>query len=555
MDFAEEEDFGGYYNPAPGFGGYQAYGGSGQQLGGGAMDPNDIKVADPSLPQNLQVAPPELQRLVQEETANYRQLERTNPKRLVYGDARIYPVQFVMASVFCRTGGGTSTAVFAKKGFGKTLFAYEIARQIADRGENCLIAVPTQTLSTWWNQGEDFDLLTKSAQGGVSEKGKRRTAPTTFFVYDVSMAADHVSYLDLATPYDLQNRKGLVIIAKDRSLLAGYRGVVGEGERKEDGTLSAGAMDIFVKRGGPLTIIVDEGHMDKKYVDQIKETYARGKGGPLWVERVVYMSGSDVSKLEVNYTMKTNLIGRLPFAKWIFYESPTPYFDPRSREWYDMLYPIFAQLNRIAVSATDDNFLAMEQSGLFAGYDVMKAVTGKTAEGRFAGTKGRNQQLKKVAHLTTRQGKGLNLLGDGMVIMNVNELSIDSLIQLASRLLRPNNPNREVYIFAFSAKGARAVHYKAYYASAFTYHGWEMGYDKEANSQAVAKALVLIKALGKDTSLLSTADKCVVLANYLNWEMTDEEKFKYVLEWHTKHAALLGEGTVLDEERIRAYTI
>jgi len=505
-----------------------------------------IESADPRDPRNLQVSPG-LEAFV-EEAANeyYWCLNEVNTRGPSYqqaynaiylNDNIIWPIQYVMAGVFVRFLG--LMTVFAKKGFGKTILALQAARMVAARGENCLIAIPTSTIANWWNQTTETGLMTNKAQTTATKVRGTVTQGTNFFMFDPKTAKDHMEYLEAATPQQLQARPSLVIIAKDRSLLA---------ERDSQGNIAGGhlgAVEVLEKRGGLLSVIVDEGHMDKHYVSDMNERYT--KGGNLQIVREMLMSGSKIDKIDSGAWMKTSLIGKLPTAKWLFYKSPTPFVSASSQEWYELLGPLFRQLPKVVVSATKDTYSAMRQLSVFAG---AKEITGsgKTLETSFA-----KPNTRTILHLTTKQGKGLNLNGDAMMLMDLDELSIDSVIQAASRLLRPNNKRSTVYIIAFY--NTREQHHKAYYASAFTYHGWELGYDKDATAQMVAKALVLIRAMGQDISLISTADKCVAMANYLTMEMKGKERLDYILAWHTLHTAALPEETsVLTPQFIGAYT-
>lgn len=528
-----------------------------------------IETADPRLARNLEVSNREtLLPIIEAATDQYIDLSHRNPEALDFNGITIFPIQYVMASLFCTVQGAMLAQ--AKKGFGKTLFALQVAKFVAENEGNCLIAVPPGTLSNWWDQCSEIGFVTNHVERTITTKKRITTEATQFYFYDPTMAKEHREFLDSADGRKLDEKGFLVIIAKDRSLTSGVKGVDDPRRNIYNRKETPGAIDVFVKRGGPLTVIVDEGHMDKKYIEEIIKLYGPDGIGPtapgrpkLVIDRIVYMSGSNMAigpsltlKSLPTYWMKTNLIARVPTAKWIFVETPSDSFDARDDRWVQAVRPYLQSGHKIVVSSTTATFESLLHYGLIKqraahskhGTIVIKGATNKTTQSKYNDPN--NTDI--VLHMTSKQGKGLNLNGELILLLD-NELGIDSMIQTASRLIRPGNRRETIYVIAFYH--TRAQYYKAYYASAFTYHGWELGYDAEANVQMVAKAVVLIRAMGMDIPDASTADRCVALANYMSMNMKGEQLYNYIVRWHELHTHLLNEKSLLNEEMIGAYTV
>ena len=466
-----------------------------------------------------------------------------------YGSTTIYPFQYAVAGTFARSQG--ITKLFMEKATGKTITAFEAAMQSVKDGGVCLIAVPEQALPTWRGQGYESGLLDKDIS-----KNK-------IFIFN---PADKVQYAYLTSPGNraiLQRRAritGLILVAKDSSVVA-------------KGSAYPGAMTILsaVGKDLPLTIIVDEGHTPKRQVDIV---IGKGVVGKLSVPpssddlgkiphgmniiRVLYMAGS-VIRLATDHSIHCYLKPRTPIAKWVIEALPE---DPNEAEILkkQMYRDIFAQYRHVIVSSEEDEWIsikelvpASDRNSKRRNHNTYNIIGPGVSnpEAAFA-----DDSSKTVYHLSTKKGKGLNLLADVLVIDSTAHRQIDSLIQLSGRPLRPNNMREEVMIIVFTRK--QDEYYKAYYASAFSYNAWTMGYDETANAQFVSKALVGTRLLGRLPSDLGSVDRCTVLANYVGMEVSNEDDTPgmsrvdrltvYMRRWRQENLAKLGETTIFSNE-------
>ena len=490
---------------------------------------DDLATADPRNPDVLETDVG-LEPFIAPAMQEYERLKARDPNKIKIGGKMLYPIQYVMASVFVKSTG--ITRLFANTSLGKTLLAFEAAKQIQDAGGNCLIQVPSGTINTWWAQGKEEKLINPKPE------------LTKFFLYDPQKGKKHVEYLEKNID-TIPRDKGIVIIAKDASV---YK------PPKKGGLPSPGpqAINLFLRRGGPLSIIVDEGHMKKESLIGMNKLYLDKAGSKIKIVRELLMSGSEIplgvmrdllipgtrvssfDDLPSHHYMSTPLVGNIPLAKWNIIDLSGDATGYGGDAWKDNMKDIFARHKRIIVSSQNVEFYKIQQDIIPP--DFVTVPSGVGSEKKFA------TEPKAVIHLTTVQGKGLNLLGDAMIIASVEGLSIDSLMQLSRRPLRSNNPTDVVTIYVFIY--TQQEYYKAYYASAFSYIGWSFGYDTEANPQLVSKALVLPRVLGADVDKLGTVDRCTVLANYMDMDMSEGEKRVLIYEWRDRQLAELGEETI-----------
>lgn len=504
----------------------------------GSPDIN-LALADPLSKKVLAVSPG-LQRLLEGSVKEYEELKSRGsaPK---YGGNPIFPFQFAVAGTFAYSKGVTK--LFMEKGVGKTIMAFEAASQITARGGLCLIAVPQQTLKTWRGQGLEAKLIDKDPK------------KTRFFIFDPA-EKQHFEYLtnreNRAVLQQQARTTGLVIIAKDQSTMIKKGGF-------------PGAMGIFamVGAGQPLSIIVDEGHTPKRQVDLIKAGFSED-GDPnkaqrhgLTIARILYMSGSK-TKMAADHWIDCYLKARAPIARWHIELLP-PVVNAEEL-WEKRLSEIFRDNRHVIVSSDEGEWINIKE--LIPNQETSRAKgrAGKdhyivlgpgkaNPEREFA-----DDSTRTAYHLTTRQGKGMNLLADAMIINSVEGLTIDSLIQLSYRPLRPNNPYAEVNIYVFVRN--QSEYYKAYYASAFSYNGWELGYDDQANPQFVSKAVVLPRTLGYLPDELGTVDRVTVMANYIGLEVAGpdsdpnassrERLIAYMHNWRAIHLVKLNERTIFE---------
>lgn len=493
---------------------------------------NTLAAADPLSLEVLEVSAG-LQSLLVASVEEYKSLGTNVPK---YGGSPIYPFQYAIANIFARST--RVSTLFMEKGVGKTIMAFEAAKQITAKKGLCLIAVPTQTRATWWGQGVEAGLI-----------DLKDPKNSKFLLFEPEQK-EHFAYLtDPGNTAELKKRAnttGLVIIAKDLSVV--------------DKSKIGGAMGILSSVGAdlPLSIIVDEGHTPKRQVDLVRLGFADEDSKTLHgleIVRVLYMSGSKITKIKPNHTMVCYLIARAPVAKWHILVLPKEGTLPERNR---ILRNIFRDSRHVIVSSGDGEWADIKEL-------IPNKVTARSNLGRDdyfivgPGRQGKealfaNDESKTAYHLTPVQGKGMNLLGDALVINSVDHFIIDSLIQLSYRPLRPNNPYDTVNVYVFVRD--LEEYYKAYYASAFSYNKWTQGYDYQANPQFVAKSLVLPRVMGYYPDELGTVDRCTIMANYIGMQVSSPGDLetdgpldrikRYMTQWRAKHLAELREETIFE---------
>lgn len=480
-------------------------------------------------------------------------------------DYRIYPAQYVAANVFMSTEG--VTALQARMGSGKTLMA--AAAALLDY--RVIIIAPDSTIltSVWITECEEYGLYNTDPElsifhtvAGKVDKQGNRIPPSTS---GSSVMAAHMRYLN-KKKFSADDR--VVLLCKNKSVheaLHVMLNVVGMGDRK-------------------LTVIVDEGHKPiKELVKLVQPLFRKGI-----LQRELLMSGSKVNTKHIGFDkaardtgydegytidhrMIINYTPPIPKAIWHFHQASTAKYNQNPEEWnkiiadiVDDAYGDYGQKPHHAVLVgTEEEYSGITgvprtvsgvsaraykiEGGPFGGKTSYAMSNAKTKLDQF----GRDRDA--VLFLNKKKIEGMNITaGDSMIILNAGENNINSIQQLAARILRPKNPNKTVHIHCVN--GSDRETYKCIYAKAFAYPGWELDFAKDANVGMIGKGIALARTFGTELKDINDVDMCILLADFFELREASEVGPQEMIAWWKEFTPTEKLPTILDEAIITAIT-
>jgi hypothetical protein len=415
--------------------------------------------------------------------------EKAPNKRIKYGSIFSYPIQETVAETFLDTKGITSLQ--APTGYGKTLQAYIIA----NKTKRCLIIVPSATLKNVWEP------LGKS-YGFINDDPEK----TNFFIYDPSVMKRHKEYLDSKISFG--SKEKLIIICKDSSI---------ETKTSKVG-LVTGAIDIIKKFGligNEFTVIVDEAHMKK--LDVINAIQPLFFSKLLPITRELLMSGSEINlkengfssaKIHGKYNIDHSIIVRetneMPLEKWEFIKIKSKAL----KYLEDIILECVSKHNKLAISWEDQYFQDVKSiiSSKYTDREI-RVIGGATkALEKF------NKDTKGVIYYNYRKSTGLNIQAGALLVISPGSMRTENLIQTTRRVIRHDNPNRNIKIYMLCVDMEEYL--RSYYAYGTSHAKWLFGRDADVNSSMVYKSIGIIRALGENPDTVERSDACIILSNY-----------------------------------------
>ncbi|CAH6420759.1 Hypothetical protein POVR2_LOCUS250 [uncultured virus] len=452
-------------------------------------------------PRDITELSPELKTIFDAQAEKYTKIKRTDPEQLQYGTQDIWAVQYAVANTFVRTKGVTT--FYAAPGFGKTLTGIAISQ--SSLVEVCLILVPNSVLSQWINAAKAYGLY-----------DVRKPEDSPILVYSTKTASSHRAYLG-SSVQTLKKRETLVVIAPHINIPEVMRSVF--------------TKEIIGDR--EFTVIIDEAHkVIRDMGPWIQTQVASGL-----ITRELLMSGSILTEnilkknnvTRVDHTIAVTKTNDMPLDIWNIKLMDTTSYIHDDMEWTDEVKKIAKQSTSVVIVCELDARAIFLESDIFGRKNIYEYKGQMNTLNKF------NEDDDAVLFLSKMQTTGLNINAEFMIILNPGEATTEMLVQLSKRIIRPDNPFREVYLYMLC--GTDKEYYRVLYAKAFSLLEWQFGRQSTVNISMVYKGISSIRLLGLDHETLDRVDLCVFLADYLELQMTGvlSDPYEQILEWWEKN--------------------
>ena len=168
-------------------------------------------------------------------------------------------------------------------------------------------------------------------------------------------------------------------------------------------------------------------------------------------------------------------------------------------------------------------------------YEQFSLLSSTAAISKFLNHKG-----KSILFIGTSTIEGVNILAEALIIINTDMIAVTRIRQLLGRLLRPDNPHRNVEINHILY--GKYSFLKSLYATCYALETWNMSFNDYPEDSLLLKSAQLMRILGRNPETIDKEDGCILFDSIYTYDRCQE-----VLVWWKKYKT---SNTCLTEEII-----